>query len=505
MRVISHERIAASEEAPIAPAFRRILQEFDRTQVSYCYWKSSARVAAALLGDTDLDLLVAQQDQHRATAVLLSEGFKAFPAASARAHLSIATFLGHDEESGRLFHVDLHTWIVIGDTLVKEYRLPWEHIILTRSTRDMVYPINLLDPVSEAILLLTRACLETRFSDVVALHNRHVLRRKFEADRKRLAQRIDRAELQDLAVLMFPPRTAPLVADALWDPHPLDRQHRLRREMRNSLAPFRAYGISEVRIRSWWRAATWLAGHFNQMLIHAPRSWNRRVPGGGRIIAVIGVDGSGKSTLVRALRAWLAPELDVMPIYFGTGDGRPSLWLLPFKLMIPVCSRLTKPKREDSSNLSMIKPRSGFAYTAFMLVWATLAAIEKRGKLRKAFRASQRGMLVLTDRYPQNENIDFNDGPLLPRLSSAPAFLRRFEATVYQFSSRIRPDLVLRHEISLETAARREPSMDRAVIEQRIAEVTRLRFAGARIANLDSEQPFVDVVRAAKRELWRVL
>jgi hypothetical protein len=505
MRAISHERNAAPEKASITPLFSRLLQEFDRAQVSYCYWKSSARVSAALLGNTDLDLLVAQEDQHRATAALLSAGFKAFPAASARAHLSIATFLGHDEESGRLLHVDLHTWIALGDTLVKEYRLPWEHIILARSVRDAVFSINLLDPVSEAILLITRACLETRFSDVVALRNRNVLKQKFEADRQHLAQRVDRAELQDLAALLLSPKAAPLVADAIWDPHPLDKLHRLRREVRSALAPFRAYGSVEVRIRSWCRAAAWLAGNFNQLLIHAPRSWNRHVPGGGRIIAVVGVDGSGKSTLVRALRAWLAPELDVMPIYFGTGDGKPSFWILPFKLMVPICSRLMKPKPRKSSYRTMIKQPPGFAYTALMLVWATLVAIEKRGKLRKAFRASQRGMLVLTDRYPQDENIDFNDGPLLPRLSSAPAFLRRFEAKVYQLSHRIRPDLVLRHEICLETATRREPSMDRAVIEQRIAELTRLCFAGARIAKLDSEQPFIDVVRAAERELWRVL
>jgi energy-coupling factor transporter ATP-binding protein EcfA2 len=505
MHAMSHERIGDCEKAPIIAVFSRILREFDQVQVSYCYWKSSARVSAALLGDTDLDLLVAQEDQHRASAILLGAGFKAFPAASARAHPSIATFLAHDEESGRLLHVDLHTWIALGDTLVKEYRLPWEHIILTRSVRDVAFSLNLLDPVSEAILLITRACLESRFSDVVALRNRTVLRQKFEADRKRLAQRVDRAELQDLAALLFPPEAAHLVASAIWDPHPLHRLRRLRRQMRRALAPFCAYGSVEVRIRSWCRAAAWLAGHVNQRLIHAPRSWNRRVPGGGRIIAVVGVDGSGKSTLVRALRAWLAPEVDVMPIYFGTGDGRPSLWLLPFKLVVPICSHLMKPKIRESSPSSTIKRPPGFAYTALMLVWATLVAIEKRGKLRKAFRASQRGMLVLTDRYPQNENIDFNDGPLLPRLSSAPAFLHRFEAKVYQLSRRIRPDLVLSHEISLETATRREPTMDRAVIERRIAELTRLCFAGARIAKLDSEQSFVDVVRAAKRELWRAL
>jgi hypothetical protein len=140
-----------------------------------------------------------------------------------------------------------------------------------------------------------------------------------------------------------------------------------------------------------------------------------------------------------------------------------------------------------------------------MVVWATLAAIEKRGKLLKAFRASQRGMLVLTDRYPQDENVDFNDGPLLPRVSRAPAFLRRFEARAYRLSRKIRPDLILRHKVTPETAARREPSMDRAVIEQRVAEIARLRFADAFTVELDSEKSFPEVIRAAKREIWRVL
>lgn len=504
MRAIS-ERASPAEKPSILSLFSHVLHEFDRAQLSYCYWKSTGRVSAALRGDTDLDLLVAQEDQHRATAVLLSAGFKAFPAASPRAHPSIATFLAYDDESGRLLHIDLHTCIATGDALVKEYRLPWEHIILTRCIRDPALSINLLDPVSEAVLLITRACLETRYSDLIALRNRAALWRKFGADRKRLAQCLRPAELQELASALLSPEAAPLVAGAIWDPRPLDRLNRLRRTVRRAVAPFRAYASAEVRVRSWCRAAALLASNFNQRLVHAPRSWNRRVPGGGRIVAIIGVDGSGKSTLVRALRTWLASEVDVLPIYFGTGNGRPSFWLLPFKLLVPICGRLIKPSSRQPAAGAMAERRPGFGYTALMVVWATLVAIEKRGKLLKAFRASQRGMLVLTDRYPQDENVDFNDGPLLPRLFRAPAFLLRFEARVYQLSRRIRPDLVLRHKVTPETAARREPSMDRAVLEQRIAEITRLHFAEADTVELDSEKPFPEVIRAAKREIWRIL
>jgi hypothetical protein len=505
MRVLSPERVSAAEEPLVIALFSRVLHEFDRNQVSYCCWKSTGRVSAALRGNTDLDLLVVQEEQHRATAALLSAGFKAFPAASLRAHPAIATFLGYDEETGRLLHIDLHTCIVVGEALVKEYRLPWEHIILTRSTRDPALSINLLDPACEAVLLIVRSCLETRWSDLVALRNRAALRQKFETDRKRLARRLDHTELQELASAVLSPEVAPLVADAIWDPRPLHRLNRLRREVRRAIAPFRIYLNAEARVRSSWRAVVWVAGSFNQWLVHAPRSWNRRAPGGGRIIAVIGVDGSGKSTLVRGLRDWLRREVDVLPIYFGTGDGRPSLWLLPFKLLVPICGRLMRPNPRKPAPSARNEPRPGLGYTALMVVWATLAAIEKRGKLLKAFRASQRGMLVLTDRYPQDENVDFNDGPLLPRVSRAPAFLRRFEARAYRLSRKIRPDLILRHKVTPETAARREPSMDRAVIEQRVAEIARLRFADAFTVELDSEKSFPEVIRAAKREIWRVL
>lgn len=503
MRAVSHEHVAAAEKPFIIELFSRLFDEFDRNQISYCYWKSTGRIVAALRGDTDLDLLVAQEDQHRATAVLLSAGFKAFPAASPRSHPSIATFLGYDDGSGRLLHVDLQTCIVVGDALVKEYRLPWEQVVLTRSIRDPTLLLNMLDPASEGVLLIVRACLETQWFDLVALRNRAALRQKFDTDRKRLARCLDRAELQELASALLSPEVAGLVADAMWDTRPLHRLHRLRREVRRAVAPFCIYRSAEARARSWWRAVVWASSSFNQWLVHAPRSWNRRVPGGGRIIAIIGVDGSGKSTLVRALRAWLAREVDVLPIYFGTGNGRPSLWLLPFKLLVPICGRLIKPKSRKLSQGSRNEP--GLGYTALIIVWATLAALEKRGKLLKAFRAAQRGMLVVTDRYPQDENADFNDGPLLSRVSRAPAFLRRFEARVYQLSRRIRPDLILRHKVTLETAALREPSMDRAIIERRIAEITRLRFADAFTVELDSEKSFPEVIRAAKREIWRVL
>lgn len=112
---------------------------------------------------------------------------------------------------------------------------------------------------------------------------------------------------------------------------------------------------------------------------------------------------------------------------------------------------------------------------------------------------------MIADRYPQDEELGYNDGPLLPRLRWAPRWLLRFEARAYALTRRLPPDLVIRLDVSAETAARREPSMDPAVIRERIAALRRLKFPGARLVRIDAEQPLPEVLRAVKREIWQLL
>jgi thymidylate kinase len=249
----------------------------------------------------------------------------------------------------------------------------------------------------------------------------------------------------------------------------------------------------------------WTAGRLNKRLLHLPRPWSRRTPGGGCVIALTGVDGSGKTTVSAVIRAWLATEIDVVPIYFGTGGGRPSLLLWPLKLMVPVIRLAlgTKPKGASHGKISNRAP--GPIYSMFLAVWAMVVAWEKRNKLLAARRAADRGMVVLTDRYPQNEIIGFNDGPLLARLTGVPRWLRRFEAAAYALAYRLPPDLVIKLVVTPETAARREPDMDPAVIRERIRDLPLLAFPGARVVCMDAEQPLEQVIRAVKKEIWRLL
>jgi thymidylate kinase len=494
-------RRSRAEDA-MPPGLVEVLHEFHRQQISYCYWKSSRRLHAVFAGEGDVDLLVARNDQHRVQVILLERDFKLFPSVADRDHPATMTFLGYDERSGQLIHIHLHFRLIVGEGLLKNYRIPWEEVLLTRAILHPTLPIRILEPTSEAVLLVVRACLELRRLDPMTLCLWQAKTRKFALDRAELAALFDRTTLRDLAAELLNEDLAERVADAFYSEQPLETQVRLRRRMRKHFAAYRSYNAVEAWLRNAGRALLWVAGSLNKHVLHAPRPWNRRAPGGGCMVAMIGVDGSGKSTSVATMRAWLGPKVDVMPIYFGTGDGRPSLFLRPFKLAMPLIRHVLKSKPKVASHGKISGPAPGLLYSLLLMVWAVAVAVDKRKKLVAARRGTNRGLIVLADRYPQNQILGFNDGPLLTRLTVVPRWLRRFEGGVYTFARRLSPDLVIKLVVTPETAARREPEMDPAVIRERIAALQRLELPGARVVCVDAEQPLAEVIRAVKHEIW---
>jgi len=491
-------------ESPPLSLLLATLSDFNQQNLYYCYWKSSRRVCAALSGETDLDLLIARTEQHRAQAILLGRGLKLFPSVAHRDDPAMSSYLGYDEPSGRIVHFHLHFRLMAGDSLLKNYRLPWEEQILARAVVHPKLPIRILDPASEALLIMVRGCLELRRSDPVILRNWAATRHKFALDHAELRARIDRVTFRHRVAEAFDEDVVEMLATAFAGDYPLERQRRLRRRLEKELVAFRTYNSLEARLRGAWRGALWTAGGLNDHLLNWPRPWSRRAPGGGRVVAILGVDGSGKSTMVNAIRTWLGGQVDAVPIYFGTGAGRPSLPLLPFKLIVPVITPWLRSKPSESQGVVSRHSR-GLLYSLLLMVWATAVALEKRGKLRAAHRGAKRGLIVVADRYPQCEIVDFNDGPLLTRLSRAPPWLQRFEGGAYALARRLPPDLVVKLRVTPDTVARRRPDMNPAMILERIDALSRLTFPGARVVSVDAEQPLAEVIRAVRGEVWRLL
>ena len=483
-----------------------LLDALHNESVPYCYWRSAARLRAVLAGEADLDLIAERAGKHLIMRVLSESGFKLFPSVASRGHPAVMSFLGHDEATGRIVHVHLHFAVVTGERLLRNYVLPWAPAFIARSVPvAALHGIRVLGPADEAVLLAVRSCVELRPWDPIALRDWRMSKYKFARDQLALSAEVDQVHFRSRAVELLGDDAAELLAADVYAPQWCGLSGRTQRRVRQSLAEYRTYNEPEARVRAAWRGLTWLAGSLNKRHLHWPRPWNRLAPGGGCVVALMGVDGSGKSTAVAALREWLGAEVDVIPIYFGTGDGRPSLLLLPFKLMVPLFTRVLRQKPRGSSHGTVSDHAPGPLYGVLLAGWAAVLAVEKRSKLRAAHRGARRGLVVIADRYPQDEIAGYNDGPLLPRLAGVPAWLRRFEARSYALAQQLPPDLVMKLEAPPETLALREPKMDREVIQERVDALQRLRFPGARVVRVDAAQPLDDVLRAVKAAVWSML
>lgn len=227
----------------------------------------------------------------------------------------------------------------------------------------------------------------------------------------------------------------------------------------------------------------------------------------GLVVAIIGSDGSGKSTLCRDLADELRQRGPVDSIYFGSGDGTSS-WLrwplVQLRRVIPSSPRSSAPRPAGAPLLvALDEQRRGSFFLTARTIWAVTLAWEKRGKLRAAARARQRGRVVVCDRYPQAQVGGLMDGPLLHAWTSRrPGFRRmmaRLEARPYVRAELEPPDLVLRLIVDQEHAQQRRPDHDPIDLARRRAIVEALRFDGARfgVVDLDASLSAEDVRRAA--------
>jgi thymidylate kinase len=500
--------VVSGEAQPLATLLG-VLAAFDAKGVAHCHFKSNQHLRAALAGDTDLDLLVARSGARAAQALLAAHGFKRFDPGLATGYPAVEDWIGFDAPTGRLMHLHVHYRLPIGELHLKSYRLPFADALLATRVRDAESFAWTSEPHHELLLLLVRHALKLGFRDRLgALAGRRPAlaggaRREYDW----LRERCEPARVLALAERELGADVAARLAPLLSGEPELAALLRLRRTVAHALAPFRTWGAPEAWLRrsareAVQRATRWL----RRRRIQAPRAFRRTNPTGGSVIAFVGCDGSGKSTLLAETSRWLGWKLDVLPIYFGSGDGPVSFWRKPLVLVRGLQKRVSKPRPPEQRS-RVLAPRPPSPARA---VWALVLAREKAARLRTAERARQRGLVVLCDRYPQSTVRGFNDGPLLtPWLESPRALLRRlarWELSVYESARALAPDLVIKLDVSPKVAVQRKPEMAAEECARRRAAVSALEWGGrGRVVTVDAEQPLERVIAEVKRAVWAEL
>jgi hypothetical protein len=502
-------RPEAETPAPLATLLA-LLRELERAGVAHCHFKSNQHLAAALAGDTDLDLLVARAGARRAQAVLAAQGFKRFDAGLATGYPAVEDWLGFDEAAGRLIHLHVHYRLPVGELHLKSYDLPFADALLATRVWDRASGVATSEPNHELLLLLLRHALKAAPRDRLLgwLSGRRHFRAGALREYQWLRPRCEPARVVALAEAEFGPAVAARVAPLLERAPGLAGLWALRRELRRALAPQRRFGGPEAALRRLAREAVQRATRsLRRRGVHAPRAFRRTNPTGGLVIAFVGCDGAGKSTVLAEMRRWLGWKLDVYPIYFGSGDG-PASWMrqpLRWARMLQKKPRPSQAPPEQRSRV--LAPRRP---TPARAVWALVLAREKAARMAAAQRARQRGLVVACDRYPQSQVLGFNDGPLLAPWLESPrpllARLARWELSIYRRAQRCPPDLAIKLDVSPEVAVARKPDMALVECARRRAAVASLDWgARCRHVSVDADQPLERVLAEVKRAIWAEL
>jgi hypothetical protein len=477
----------------------RFVDRVNAAGIPWCHWKSNEHVGAGLDADTDLDLLFPASRQMEVEAILEESGFVRFRTPPHRTYPHIVDFLGLAEETGQLVHPQCHFALTLGEEQLKSYVLPWADEVLDRRVGwEEDTRVWTADPADELVLLLVRGALKLRWRDRWRYRGGG---RFGDADFQReyawLKARVPTGRFVERAeALLGRPIAARLRSVYEHAPH-LAAMASAGRDLqrRARAAGWRRMSAPRARLTRWSREAANLIAD----RVLGGRVLRRRVPvSGGAIVAILGIDGSGKSSVTeRICRDWRA-KLDIERIYFGVGDGPKSL----------VFGAATGVARRWRAR------RSGTAATGLGGGWrailrGVLAVRQKRTFMRRALALRDRGMIVVCDRYPQNQSHGFNDGPLLASWLDSRSVLgrlaARYEARVYAELVRTAPDVVIRLKPSIDVAfERKSGETPREVLETKLAGLAALDFPESTATHtVDVDAPFDRVVLQVKRHVWR--
>lgn len=220
------------------------------------------------------------------------------------------------------------------------------------------------------------------------------------------------------------------------------------------------------------------------------------------LIAIVGCDGSGKSTLSADLISWLSPQRPVATVYLGLRSGEIGNRIKAWPLIGPAFERLLSRKAGQARDKSGRIPGLATALVIYAFSLKRMRAFRRMMALRA------KGATIVTDRYPQIEVPGFYDGPGLSAAragSAAIAMLAERERAIYAEMVAQVPTLVIRLNVDADTAFARKPDHKRASLEAKVAVTPLLTFNGAPIVDLCSTDPYPLVLEQAKAAISATL
>lgn len=462
----------------------RLARRLDSEGVSYCQWKGHWSSHRWAVGDGDIDLLVDHQAIPTFRRIVGELGFKLAIPPGERQLPGIENYFGFDPGVSGLLHLHVHYRLVLGDYWRTTYRLPIELPILETAMAGTLFKVP--SPEFQSLIFVLRLVLRQR--------GRLPGDRWFKGIQVRLddlAGRCNRGVLAGILQQYFP--SVDLV---LFE--------RCVRWLRQECGPWEQVVVPwqlHRSLRAYARRpllGALLSATVEKTLPDVVAGWifdgRMRPAAGGTVLALIGGDGSGKSTCVHELDRWLSTGFATMLAQLGNPPR--SFLTLAVGSALKVELAAKRAMRRESCTASWLE-----------LLRHLCAARDCYRLYERVQRFTAGGGIAVCDRYPVSE-IPSHLGPRIAALvppgpNPFTRLLQSVEASYYQRT--LRPDVLFVLRLDPELAVARKPEEPAEYVRTRGRTVWDTDWAATGAQVVDASRPLHLVLDDLKARVWSAL
>ena len=482
---------------------KRLIKEIQTYDISYCHWKSNYSLEAALQGEDDLDLLVNRKDAQKFEAILAPLGFKQAKDII-QSVPSVVHFYALDAQTGEFVHLHVYYQIMTGGSLLKNYHLPIENLLLEKT--KIAHGIHVPKPSAELIAFVIRVM--TKHSSLLE----YLLFRSSGNDSKEelfyLLGESDNVldeclQLLDTWLPFLDNQLFVECLNAIAKNKSLFVFWILALKLRKSLSPLERFSLgtkSILRINTIQKRMIrrWLGPRRAKQLIT-----------GGAVITFVGPKATGKSTLTEETKDWLGEVFSVHSAHLGKP---PATWLtfmpnliLPWLRRVFPKSRAMFIEKDGNTKRSM-----SFLY----LVRSVLVARDRYKLAIKLQKKAYQGDLVICDRYPSSEFGAIDSGKLFENRNNTvrSRVLSYFADLECSFYTKIPPpSIAIELQVSLGVALERNQTRQKKgkgtaqYVSQRHAQGIVPSFPSTITIKLNVDCPQKETEATVKKILWSLL
>lgn len=502
----------------------QLFNSFELNDIPYLHFKSNTNLSKSFEGRADFDVLVDKNRISDIERLIIEHHGKRHNPAHIGVYPGVDNWLVFDEESGKIYHLHLHYQLATGKHLVKDYIIPWDDLLFATRKKDPEFDIYITDPNLELLLLAFRNVLKSRFLDFAKkLFGCYKLGKAMQLEWNDLSKKASPDEIKKFADIVCPDHSIAII-EILSKKDLTSRDYlKLHRYVRRVMAVHRRYGCFEATLRS----------SIYKRITYFRKIWSRKMDGlsitkktslqGGLIIAFVGIDGAGKSTLSNGIAKWIsAGKIECKRFYMGVGDGKTTFFISFIKQLSSIKGKKVSKHNPGTNQNKIPSDRIAFIpwyrhplqYIKTIIRILQINSVQKNNfkKICQMYRYKLNGGISVLDRWPQVEIAGRNDGPKMGKYKDAigiKGFMRTRiakEQKYLRIVKTIKPDIIFRLNISLDTCMnRKDEHKNRSAFERKLNELNQLEFQGANIIEINAEQPFDEEFLEIKKILWKYI